>query len=46
MWVLLSDSTAKALKGYGKLPPEQAKLLDYYVNNLLEVVYKIQSIIK
>lgn len=41
LWVILSDSTSEALKGYGDLEPEQAKVLDNEINSLLEIIEKI-----
>ncbi|HEX2869383.1 MAG TPA: hypothetical protein VHO03_20230 [Ignavibacteriales bacterium] len=38
LWTILIDSTPKGLKGYGMLPPDQAEVLDVYVNNLLEML--------
>jgi hypothetical protein len=44
MWVLLSDSTSRGLKGYGDMPAEQAKILDEHIESLLEIIYKLQQI--
>lgn len=44
MWVILSDSTSKGLKGYGTLNPEQAQTLDEYINSLLTIVQQLQSV--
>lgn len=46
LWVILSESTSKGLRGYGALPINQAKLLDSYINNLLDIIDKMQSVIK
>lgn len=44
MWVLLSDSTSKGLKGYGELPVEESKILDDHIESLLEIIDRLQSI--
>jgi hypothetical protein len=46
IWALLVDSTPKGLKGYGELNSNQAEVLDSYINKLLDIVYKLQAIIK
>lgn len=45
IWTILCDSTAEALKGYGKLTARQAELLNSHVKSLLETVDKLQSLI-
>ena len=44
MWVLLSDSTSKGLKGYGEIASDQAKVLDQHIESILEIIYKLQSV--
>lgn len=45
LWVILSDSTAKGLRGYGKLSDAQAQMLGRYINSLLSTIQKIQNIL-
>ena len=44
MWVLLSDSTSKGLKGYGDIASDQSKVLDQHIESILEIIYKLQSV--
>lgn len=45
IWTILCDSTANAMKGYGEVTPEQAKLIDKHINGMLETVDKIQYVL-
>ncbi len=45
IWVILSDSTTEALKGYGEVYGEAADLINKNVNSLLETVNEAQSIV-
>jgi hypothetical protein len=45
IWTILIDSTATKMKGYGELSEGESELIDSYVNVLVDIVYKIQSII-
>jgi hypothetical protein len=45
LWVLLSDSTSKGLKRYGKLSGMQSDIIDRHINKLLNIINKIQSVL-
>jgi hypothetical protein len=45
IWTLLCDSTPQSLKGYGETNEQQSELINKHVNNLLNTVNEIQSII-
>lgn len=45
LWVLLSDSTSKGLKRYGKLSSTQSDIVDRHINKLLNIINKIQSVL-
>jgi hypothetical protein len=45
IWTILMDSTSAKMKGYGELSDDESKIIDSYVNVLVDIVYKIQSII-
>ena len=46
IWTLLCDSSPEALKGYGDISNQQAELIRFHVNSLLETIDAIQTIIK
>jgi restriction endonuclease Mrr len=46
VWAILCDSTAEALKGYGNLTSSQADVINKHVNQMLDIVGKIQSVFK
>lgn len=45
IWTLLCDSTPESLKGYGNLSEAQSKLISTYIDDLLQTVNEIQSVI-
>lgn len=45
IWTILCDSTPAGMKGYGDLSEAEAKLISAHVNDLLNTVNEIQSII-
>ena len=45
IWTLLCDSTPQSLKGYGNLSEAQSKLISTHIDDLLQTVNEIQSII-
>jgi lipopolysaccharide export system ATP-binding protein len=42
LWTVLVDSKAKALKGYGDLPEDIARLLDSLIDPLLKIIDEIK----
>jgi (p)ppGpp synthase/HD superfamily hydrolase len=42
LWVILSDSTSKGMRGFGALSPELASEMDEYVNRLLVLLRECQ----
>ena len=45
IWTLLCDSTPESLKGYADLSEAEAKLISAHIDDLLQTVNEIQSII-
>lgn len=43
IWTLLCDNTPEALKGYGDLSEQQAELVRFHINSLLESVDEIYN---
>jgi hypothetical protein len=46
IWTILYDSLSKNLTGYGDLLQNEAELVDGHIKSMLELVFKLQSIIK
>ncbi|MEX1139909.1 MAG: hypothetical protein WEF53_11255 [Bacteroidota bacterium] len=42
LWTVLVDSTAKGLRGFGDIPEEQARQIDFHVNTLLQKLKHIK----
>jgi hypothetical protein len=42
LWTVLVDSKSKGMKGFGVLPPEQAYVVDSYIDKLLESLLEIR----
>lgn len=42
LWTVLVDSKSKGTKGFGKLSAEQARLLDFHIDKLLELLKEIE----
>jgi hypothetical protein len=43
LWVILSDSTSRGMRGFGDLPPELASEVDNHVNRLMMLLKEIRS---
>ena len=43
LWTIINDSRTKRLKGYGKIDPETAQLIDDKISGLLDIIGEINS---
>lgn len=42
LWTVLVDSTAKGLRGFGDLPEEQGRTINFHINTLLQKLKNIE----